>query len=246
MKYCFVLIFSLILLNCNEKVAKVVDADQIIHNSIQVAGGKKVDSSILEFTFRDIRYKAVRNKGVFLLTRMMMKGDDSIIDLLSNEGFKRYINEGQISVPDSMATKYSASVNSVHYFSVLPYGLDGKAVNKTYLDSVEIKDQSYHKIKVTFSQNGGGEDFEDVFIYWVHTDTSKIDYLAYSYHEEDGVGLRFREAYNERVIKGIRFVDYNNFKPNGSDAKLEELDQLFIDNKLELLSKIELENVTVN
>lgn len=246
MKYYFVLIFGLLLFNCNEKVAKAIDANSIIDKSIQVAGGKKVDSSVIEFTFRDIRYKAKRNKGVFLLTRMMAKGNDSIVDLLSNEGFKRYINNTLIEVPDSMTTKYSASVNSVHYFSVLPYGLDGKAVNKTYLDSVEIKGQLYHKIKVTFSQDGGGEDFEDVFIYWVNTDTSKIDYLAYSYNEDDSVGLRFREAYNERFIKGIRFVDYNNFKPKENTANLEELDQLFVENKLELLSKIELENITVN
>ena len=59
---------------------------------------------------------------------------------------------------------YSASVNSVHYFAVLPYGLDGKAVNKTYVNKVDIKGKSYHKIKVTFNEEGGGEDFEDVFM----------------------------------------------------------------------------------
>ena len=83
-------------------------------------------------------------------------------------------------------------------------------------------------------------------MYWVNTVTSKVDYLAYSYNEDDGKGLRFREAYNERYVKGIRFVDYNNYKPKDNTSKLEELDKQFIDNKLELLSKIELKEVTVN
>ncbi len=237
---------SLLMLNCNEKKSKVVVAADIINEAIEVSGVKKLDSSVIEFIFRDIRYKAVRNNGNFMLARVMVQDGDSIFDLLSNNGFERIVTDSSVKVPDSMATKYSSSVNSVHYFAVLPYGLDGKAVNKTYLEEVDIKGKTYHKIKVTFNEEGGGEDFEDVFIYWVNTNTKKVDYLAYSYKEDDGIGLRFREAYNERFISSIRFVDYNNYKPKEANVKLQDLDQLFVENKLELLSKIELEDVRVN
>lgn len=246
MKYFLALTLSFVLLGCNKKQTKMVDANEIIKKSIEVSGGKKIDSSIIEFNFRDIHYKAVRKKGIFLLARVMLKDDDSIYDVLSNGGFERFINDSLSTVPDSMATKYSASVNSVHYFAVLPYGLDGKAVNTTYIDKVDLKSKSYHKIKVSFNEEGGGEDFEDVFVYWINTESNKVDYLAYSYNEDDGKGLRFREAYNERYIKGIRFVDYDNYKPKDSKFKLEDLDTLFIGDKLELLSKIELKNITVN
>lgn len=237
---------SLLMLNCNEKKSKVVVAADIINEAIEVSGVKKLDSSVIEFIFRDIRYKAVRNNGNFMLARVMVQDGDSIFDLLSNNGFERIVTDSSVKVPDSMATKYSSSVNSVHYFAVLPNGLDGKAVNKTYLEEVDIKGKTYHKIKVTFNEEGGGEDFEDVFIYWVNTNTKKVDYLAYSYKEDDGIGLRFREAYNERFISSIRFVDYNNYKPKEANVKLQDLDQLFVENKLELLSKIELEDVRVN
>ena len=246
MKYFITLLLSFLLFNCNDNKTEVIDANKIIDESIQVSGGHKIDTSVIEFNFRDINYKATRLGGKFKLERVFLDSIGEIRDVLSNNGLDRYINESFVNLPDSMATKYSASVNSVHYFAVLPYGLDGKAVNKTYVNEVDIKGKSYHKIKVTFNEEGGGEDFEDVFMYWVNTVTSKVDYLAYSYNEDDGKGLRFREAYNERYVKGIRFVDYNNYKPKDNTSKLEELDKQFIDNKLELLSKIELKEVTVN
>jgi len=57
--------------------------------------------------------------------------------------------------------------------------------------------------------------------------------------------MRFRAAYNERTVNGIRFVDYKNYKPNITDVTLYDLDTLYESEELELLSKIELENVRV-
>ena len=171
---------------------------------------------------------------------------DFVKDILNNKGFQRFINELPFVVTDVKETAYSASVNSVHYFSVLPYGLDNRAVKRAFLGTSKLKEKEYYKIKVTFKEDGGGEDFEDVFIYWINTKTFKADYLAYSYNEADGLGLRFREAYNERYIGGIRFVDYNNYKPENENTSLENLDNLYEANALILLSKIELKNILVN
>jgi len=71
-----------------------------------------------------------------------------------------------------------------------------------------------------------------------------LDYLAYKYATNGG-GVRFREAYNTRVVEGIRFVDYNNYKPENKEVSLSELDQLFTEEKLKLVSKIETEKVKV-
>lgn len=246
MKYLSIVLFGLMLCSCNDKQRKSIDADSVINKSIEVSGVDKLNSSICSFDFRDMHYIAVRNKKTFKLKRRFRDSTNVIRDILSNTGFERYANDSLIKVSDSMASKYGASLNSVHYFAVLPYGLDGEAVIKSYLNEIEIKGKNYYKIKVTFNKDGGGEDFEDVFIYWVNSKSSKIDYLAYSYNEEDGKGLRFREAYNERYVNGVRFVDYNNYKPEENTFELEDLDQLFIENRLKLLSKIELENISVN
>ena len=237
------LFLTLMIYGCKSETK--LDANQIINQSIEVSGGKRFTNSTISFDFRDRHYKAIRNHGKFHYERLF-QDYLTIKDILNNSGLERYINEELVEVPDSMAVKYSSSIISVHYFSVLPFGLNDAAVNKTYLSLVNIKDQKYHKIEVTFNENGGGEGFEDVFIYWVNTESYKVDYMAYSYTENDGLGLRFREAYNERYENGLRFVDYNNYKPKEVEAKLSDLDKLFENNKLDLLSKIELKNISVN
>ena len=127
----------------------------------------------------------------------------------------------------------------------LPFGLNDKAVNKTLLGEVKIKDKDYYKVKVTFDQDMGGEDFEDVYLYWFNKQTLKPDYLAYEFHVNGG-GQRFREAFNERYVDSIRFVDYNNYKPKVKGTDIMDIDSLFEADGLELLSKIELFELTVN
>jgi hypothetical protein len=58
--------------------------------------------------------------------------------------------------------------------------------------------------------------------------------------------MRFREAYNERYITGLRFVDYNNYKTENTTIPLENLAKAFEADELKLLSKIELENIKVD
>jgi Family of unknown function (DUF6503) len=231
-----------ILVSCKQETQP--DAQEIINKAITVSGGNIIKTATISFDFRDKHYKAIRNNGIYQYERHFNDSIKKIKDVLSNNGFQRFVNNELIEVADSMIPRYSNSVNSVHYFSVLPYGLNDEAVNKTYLKEVTIKEKKYHKIKVTFSQNGGGEDFEDVFLYWINTENSKTEYIAYSYLT-DGGGMRFREAYNERFVNGIRFVDYNNYKPESKDADLIDLDRLFEKEELKLLSKIENKNIEV-
>ena len=256
MKYTLLLLFVVMLSSCKnensnlmnsdlETETKGLTADAIITKSINVSGGERFKRSSLKFEFRDVYYQALRKNHEFLLVRVLVNNKDSIFDMLSNVGFERYQNEKFVQLEDSIAENYAASVNSVHYFSVLPYGLNDTAVNKERLESEQIKHKDYYKVKVTFNEDGGGEDYEDVFIYWVNKETFKVDYLAYSYVEESGVGMRFREAYNERYLKGLRFVDYNNYKTEDTLIALTELGKAFEENRLKLLSKIELKNVNV-
>ncbi len=245
MRFSFVLaFFTLFLFSCKKE--KSVDANSIINKSIQVSGGEFLNTSTIEFDFRDKYYKAIRENGKFQYERSFKDSIGEIKDVLKNEGFQRFINDTLFVVSDGKEASYSASVNSVHYFSVLPYGLNDAAVNKQYIDTVELNGNAYHKIKITFNQDGGGEDFEDVFVYWVNAETFKVDYLAYSYNEGHGKGYRFREAFNERYVNGIRFVDYNNYKPKRNEVLVSELDVLFEKDQLELLSKIELKNIQIN
>jgi len=221
------------------------DANKIIDHAIDKAGGELFLKSTVDFDFRGRHYKSVRDGGSYQYERIFLDSLDTIRDVLDNDGFERFTNNKITDVADTMAVKYTASVNSVIYFALLPYGLNDAAVIKTYLEESIIKGDSYHKIKVTFQQEGGGEDYQDVFIYWVNQQTFNVDYIAYSYEEADGVGSRFREAYNVRNVNGIRFVDYINYKYEGDEFALADYDKAFGQGALKKLSVIELENVEV-
>ncbi len=247
MKYISIALLAFLVFSCkNEADTKSLSADDIVNKSIAVSGGKHFESSMIKFIFRDKSYVAKRLKGETSMVRMFMDKSDTITDFLSNSEYKRLVGQVYTKVADSMVKKYSASVNSVHYFSVLPYGLNDNSVNKTLLEDEQIKGVDYYKVKVTFNEEGGGEDYEDVFVYWIDKQLFKLNYLAYSYSENDGVGMRFREAYNERYVNDLRFVDYNNYKAEDTSIQLLDLGKVFDNNQLQLLSKIELENVNVD
>ena len=235
---------ALCLLNCKEPKSESLTAQQIVAKSIEDSGGLKYKDHNTSFVFRNKSYASEMIDGKKILKRITSLDSVSIVDVKSNSGFQRFINDTLVSLPDSIANRYANSVNSVHYFARLPFGLNDLAVNKTLLREESIKGKSYFKVKVTFDQAGGGDDFDDTYIYWFDKQSFKVDYLAYDFHVNGG-GQRFREAYNERYVSGIRFVDYSNFKPVSKESDLLEIGKNFEKGTLELLSKIELKDIRV-
>ncbi|MEM7086210.1 MAG: DUF6503 family protein [Bacteroidota bacterium] len=244
MKPLTILFFSVIVLfSCQEKETPLT-AQHIVDQAIQTSCNGLCDHVKIDFTFRDRCYVSTRVKNSYTLERITADSSGVTRDILSNDGFTRFKNDKLVNVPDSMVTRYSNSVNSVHYFAQLPFGLNDAAVQKELLGEDTIKGNPYFEVGVSFKEEGGGTDFQDKFVYWIHKENYTVDYLAYSY-ETDGGGIRFREAYNVRYVDGIRFVDYNNYKPQSLDIALKDLDVLFQKGALKLLSKIETESVGV-
>lgn len=229
---------------CKQEPKKELTAQQIVDNSIADSGGKLFNNHKVSFDFRDKSYVSENIEGQRVFTRISELDSITITDIKRSEEFERYMNDSLVMVHDTMAVKYANSINSVHYFVRLPYGLNDRAVNKELLGKETIADKEYYKVKVTFDQKGGGEDFEDTYLYWFDLKTFKPEYLAYDFHV-DGGGQRFRKAYNERYVNGIRFVDYENYKPKNNGTDILEIGKLFDKGELELLSKIELKNIEV-
>lgn len=236
--------FLFIAISCQDKKPKVLTAQQIIDRAIDEAGGYLYGCSEIDFVFRDRQYSLEYENNKKVLRRSFEVDSGLVTDTRRNGSFERRIGENTIAVPDSMARKYANSINSVHYFAYLPYGLNDPAVNKNLLGQRKIKGKEYYVVEVTFDQEGGGDDYEDVYVYWIDKKSFKPEYLAYEFHV-DGGGMRFREAYNERFIEGIRFVDYSNYKPV-EEVSIYDIDKLYAENRLELLSRIELQEIQVN
>lgn len=245
MTFRYLIVFACaLIISCSE--TETPTAQEIVDRAIETAGGAVIADASVHFKFRDYYYNATRSGGERRLERCTDANCEVQQDVLESDGeFVRFRESAPTSLSDSLKKLYSNSVNSVHYFSVLPYGLNDPAVTKSLIDETVVKGEPYYRIEVKFTQEGGGKDFDDEYMYWIHKTKYTVDYLAYNYRVNEG-GTRFREAYNERVVNGIRFVDYNNYKANEKFPPLLSLDSLYENQALKLLSKIELEQVRVS
>lgn len=244
----FGLLLIAILAACSKEESNTppVDTTQlIIDQAIQAHGGDRFANSKYQFEFRGKSYAWQTGEGSYLYTRSFEDSSRQIVDHLSNDGFYRTLNGERIVTSHKQDSMYSNSINSVFYFIRLPFGLNDPAVNKNYLGEESIKGKKYHKIEVTFDEDGGGKDFDDIFVYWFAQDNHTLDYLAYSY-ATDGGGLRFRKAYNPREIGGIRFQDYVNYKADLQTGRgAVDLGQLYETAQLDSLSSIINEKVSL-
>ena len=218
-------------------------AQEIVDQAIQAHGGRHYEQADYSFDFRDKTYEYHYDKGAFKYERKFMdKSERHIQDILTNERFERYVDD---QLATNLAPKkirgYSNAVNSVHYFAFLPYFLNDAAVQKEYLGDSGIKGHQYNEIRVTFAKEGGGDDHDDIYIYWFNKKTKRLDYLAYSFHVNGG-GVRFRAAYNARFVGDILFQDYVNYK-HDKNTPVAQLDELYSSGQLQELSRIELKNI---
>ena len=210
-------------------------------SAVKAHGGKRYDQAHYEFIFRKNKYTFKNSKEGIECTVQKTKNGKTTFDKMTNSDFTRMVDGQEIELSDKKKSGYSGSLNSVIYFATLPYKLQDPAVNTAYKGTTTIKGKNYEVLEITFDEEGGGKDHEDVYYYWINQKTKVIDYLAYNFQVNNG-GVRFRSAYNSRNVDGIIFQDYINFKaPVGTP--LSELPKLFEKEELKQLSVIATESV---
>ncbi|WP_298423922.1 DUF6503 family protein [uncultured Kordia sp.] len=228
--------------NAETKTVKTVDkATKTLQETIKAHGGALYDQANYEFIFRDKKYSFKNDGNSYVYEVESTKDGKTTHDVLDNGKLSRTIDNKSIELSEKKIASATGAVNSVIYFATLPHKLNDAAVNKSFVEETVIKGQKYDVLKVTFNQEGGGEDFDDEYHYWINQKTKKIDYLAYNY-QVNGGGVRFRSAYNVRVVDGITFQDYINYKaPVGTPLK--DLPALYEKEELKELSKIETQKI---
>ena len=225
----------------------LTDPNAIIERAKAAHGSELLEHAVIEFDFRDKHYRATRDGGRFMNERIYEDSTGSVREVLTNDDLFQEINGVRQADAEDEVPPYLSSLNSVIYFALLPMNLTDPAVRSNYLGTVEIKGKPYYKVEVTFVQEDGGIDYDDRFIYWFNKETFIMEYLAYGFHVNDG-GIRMREAINPRRLGGALFSDYLNFKserlPEPGDS-IEIYDSLLDTEDIELLSTIELENLSI-
>lgn len=217
-------------------------AKEIIEMCVATHGGKNYQNMDVSFDFRKYRV-SIKNKNILFeyerITQDSLK--NTVRDLLNNEGFMRDINGTQQTLTAKEVDKYKEGLNSVAYFVLLPFKLTDAGAHLAHIGTIKIGDQSYDKIKVWFSENGGGKDYQDVFCYWINQNTHTLDYMAYA-----NGGPRFRKATKRETVGGIIFQDYENYEILDKTIPTYEYDNVFVAGKAQLLSKIEQTNYKIN
>jgi hypothetical protein len=245
MKKPLFLLSALLLFACNE-TKKPQNAQEIVDASIAYHGMGNLYDAEFNLTFRDMAYTYKMHDGRYEYTRTQTDSTGAtIIDVLNNDGLVRTIDGKEATLTAERNGAYSRSVNSVIYFFRLPYGLNDDAVRKTYNGEVEVDGKKYHEVRVTFAQEGGGDHFEDVFLYWFDDEDYSMDYMAYLYYT-DGGGLRMRKAINPRRVSGMLIQDYINLKPANDEVTIEGIREAYNQGELVELSRIINEDVQID
>ena len=224
-------------------------ASAVVDSAIAAHGGAVLDHAEVRFTFRGDAYHIRQNGGAFRFQRITTDSlGRTVREVLSNDSLYRTVDGERASLTDEERRAVETTVNSVTYFALLPHPLGDPAVQASYDGRDTIRSTPYHRIRVTFQQEGGGRDWEDVFYYWFDTETYAMDYLAYAFGFAPGEepGTRFREATNVRRVEGVRFADYHNYTDTTlSPEAMPRYPDRLVEDKLELVSEIRLDSISV-
>ena len=219
-------------------------AQDVLNKSIEKHGYHPNQQLKIGFDFRENHFEANIDGGNETYTRVSDQNGNNIVDVISKSSFSRRVNNVEIDIAhDTLSSQYSDEIKSVLYFALLPHAANKDVISRQLMTPINLNGNPYYKVEVTYNLNGGGRDFENVFVYWIHQENYTIDYLAYSYYTNGG-GVRFREAYNQREVNGVVFQDYVNYTID-SDFPAHELDYAFETGLLREVSKIDLKNVVV-
>lgn len=231
----------------NDQELDDLAVEAIIDSVYQKNGSGVIDKSNVFFDFREFQYAYMQGvDGLQQSRKFINDKGEAVVDIWKGDSLKRIINGKLVKLSEKDENAFKNSINSVFYFAFLPKALKDPAVNAELLDEVEINDKMYYKIKVTFDEDGGGEDFHDIFLYWIGIEDYAMDYMAYQYFTNDG-GIRFRAVDQVKEVNGVLFKDYLNYAPKENLMNdYLNVDKVFTNDGLKLVSEIRLENIEVN
>jgi hypothetical protein len=222
------------------------DPQVIIDRAIAAHGGAHLVNAVVEFDFRGKHFTVTRNGGLFTYERTYTDSTGLVREVLSNDELYRSVAGVRVPLTEKERLVMQEAINSVVYFALLPFPLNDPAVQKRYVGETRIEGAPYDEVEITFRKEGGGRDYQDRFVYWIHQEHATMDYFAYYYYTSEQ-GSRFRKAVNPRTVGGVRFADYLNYKSAADTlgTTVEHYEEVIAAGGLELVSEIRLDNITV-
>lgn len=229
------------------------EAVALIHAAHAAHGSDLLDGHTVHFTFRGTPFTAWRDGSRFRYTRTLTdEAGRAVVQTVDDDGVHQTIDG--LDAPfasDSDRAAAETAVNSVVYFALLPASLADPSVRVRSLGRDTVGGQPLDAVEVTFAQDGGGRDWEDRYVYWLHPDRHTLDFLAYTYRETPGdtaraaTGHRFRRVIGTQTVGGVRFQDYENLSAD-SLARLEDYPTALAEGRLFPVSEVRTEAVRLD
>lgn len=218
--------------------------EALVDRAVEAHGSERLRDAEVRFTFRGERFAMDRRPNGTFRYRVEMRGDADASSgpttiVVSNEGTKRLLGGAE---PERATGAEHTKVNSVVYFASMPLPLLDPAVRLADAGAETHDGERLHRVRVTFAKEGGGADHEDAFMFWFRDSDGMIAYLAYRY-ATDGGGIRFRVPKNPREVRGVVFLDYDNYKTDDLTTPLDALLRKFEAGALERVSEVLTEDV---
>lgn len=236
------LLLALLLVGCSDPAPG--PAEEAIQRSIETHGGEAFQTGVMEFDFRGDRFLLARHDDRFRQERVHVDPEGRVVrEQMTNEGTRLLLDGREVTLDEEERAELELAVNSVIYFAFLPHRLRDPGVRAAHLGETRIRDEPYDVVEVTFDEAQGGEDWEDRFVYWIHSESGTLDWMAYRYERDDG-GTRFRRAVNRREVGPLLVQDWENWDGGDRVSRLEDYPDLHAAGELELVSMVEMENLT--
>jgi hypothetical protein len=236
---------------CQSASSPAPPAPAALIDSARAAHGSDVlNHARMTFTFREASFRLRHHRnGRFHYRRTLTDSlGRTVVEGLTNDGPYRVLDGDTTTLSPEARVDVETAVNSVAYFARLPAPLNDPAVRSSYSGRDTIDGTPYHRLRVTFQQEGGGRDWQDIFYYWFHAETYTMDYLAYAYGlgPDEETGTRFRAAYNARRRGGVRIADYENYTADSmSPDQMPRYPERLAQGNLDLVSRVALDSVRV-
>ena len=160
---------------------------------------------------------------------------------LSNTLVQEWHDEKLLQLDEEGESRARAFVDARVFFPLLPFTLRGDDVHFKDLGLESWHGQNLHKIKVFFTPDTSN-DADDNYMFWFDPDTGRIEQFGYDFNG----GLRYRKAVEFIRAGNILFSNQENYGIDGRRVPVETLSPSYVDEKMRLISSVELSNISVN
>lgn len=229
----------------NESLALPPTMPEIVARSIEFHGGSLYEHSTMAMTISSLsgsfRIETTRRGGQFNHTVIgTMGGDVERRVRVDNDGVQESHGGNEVVLDENGTRIARAFVDARVFFPLLPYSLNGSAVQFEDLGQDTWSGRDLHKVKVSFTPESSN-DADDHYMFWFDPETGRMEQFGYDF---DG-GLRLRKGVEFERVGGVLFSTQENYAIDGERIPVDLLSEDYVAENMRLLSTVVISDVTV-